>query len=113
MARKPGWVFTQSQFGDLGSPEAVRKALARQVAFGKICRARGLYGLPRRDPQLGPLVPSVEATVEALKGRDAIRLQPQGAYAAQHGHPGVAPAPLPGGRTTPQRTYTDRDTEAT
>jgi hypothetical protein len=82
-ARKEGWVFTGSQFVDLGSPEAVRKALARQVESGKIRQlARGLYDVPRLDPQLGQLSPSVEAIAEALKGRDAIRLQPSGAYAA-------------------------------
>jgi hypothetical protein len=82
-ARKAGWVFTGSQFIDLGSPEAVRKALTRQVESGKIRHlARGLYDVPRLDPQLGLLSPSVEVIAEALKGRDAIRLQPSGAYAA-------------------------------
>lgn len=44
--------------------------------------ARGLYDYPRSHPDLGFLSPSVEAVANALKGRDAIRIQPSGAYAA-------------------------------
>lgn len=58
-------------------------ALSRHARAGRIRKlARGLYDLPKRDPQLGPLMPSVELVAEALRGRDAVRLQPSGAYAA-------------------------------
>ena len=81
--RGTGWVFTPSAFSDLGSRTATALALWRHKKTGKIRQlARGLYDVPRRDPQLGLLAPSVEAIAEALKGRDAIRLQPSGAYAA-------------------------------
>ena len=44
--------------------------------------ARGLYDYPRRDSQLGPLAPSIDAVARALAGRDSSRLQPAGAQAA-------------------------------
>ena len=44
--------------------------------------ARGLYDYPKTDPQLGPLQPTVDDIANALAGRDEIRLQPSGAYAA-------------------------------
>ncbi|HPO16872.1 MAG TPA: DUF6088 family protein [Candidatus Hydrogenedentes bacterium] len=78
-----GWVFTPDAFLDLGSRRAVDMALARQLQRGNIRRlSRGLYDRPKHHPQLGVLAPSVEAIAEAVKGRDAVRLQPSGAYAA-------------------------------
>lgn len=78
-----GWVFTPASFKDLGSRTAVALALMRYKNAGKIRQlARGLYDYPRTDPQLGVLAPSVEAIVNALETRDAVRLQSSGAYAA-------------------------------
>lgn len=78
-----GWVFTPSAFADLGSRTAVDLALMRQKRSGKIRQlARGLYDYPRQHPKLGILAPSPEAVAKALKGSEAIRLQPSGAYAA-------------------------------
>ncbi len=49
-------MFTIGRFLDLGSPDAVRKALVRQVERGRIRHlARGLYDLPRRDPEVQPV----------------------------------------------------------
>jgi len=78
-----GWVFTPSAFADLGSRNAIDLALMRQKRTGKIRQlARGLYDYPRHHPKLGLLAPSPEAVADALKGSEAIRLQPSGAYAA-------------------------------
>jgi hypothetical protein len=44
--------------------------------------ARGLYDYPVQDPVLGLVTPSADAIARALVVRDAIRLQPSGAYAA-------------------------------
>ncbi len=78
-----GWVFTPADFKDLGSRMGVAMALMRYKNAGKIRQlARGLYDYPRMDSQLGVLAPSVEAIVNALETRDAVRLQPSGAYAA-------------------------------
>jgi len=76
-------VFTAGDFLDLGSRNTVDATLSRQARTGKIRKlARGLYDLPKRDPRIGPLMPSVELVAKALRGRDAVRLQPSGAYAA-------------------------------
>jgi hypothetical protein len=67
----------------LGSRQAVDLALHRLAKKGTLRRlARGLYDYPRVDANLGPLSPSTDAVVKALKGRDNILLQPSGGYAA-------------------------------
>lgn len=82
-SRGPGWVFTPAAFSDLGSRTAIGLTLLRLRKAGQIRQlARGLYDVPKQDPQLGQLAPSADAIADALKGRDAIRLQPSGAYAA-------------------------------
>ena len=78
-----GWVFTPSHFKDLGSRDAIASALKRHKQSGLIRQlARGLYDYPKTDPELGPLQPSADDIAKALAGRDAVRLQPTGAYAA-------------------------------
>ena len=80
---KPGTVFTPALFSSAGSRAAVDKALQRLAARGDLRRlSRGLYDKPRQDPVLGTLWPSVDAVVTALAGKDRLRLQPTGAYAA-------------------------------
>lgn len=78
-----GAVFTPREFLDLGSRDAVDKALSRHARAGTLRKiARGLYELPRTHPRFGELTASADAIAEALKGRDALRLQPTGAHAA-------------------------------
>lgn len=77
-----GWFFTSSHLTDLGSRNAVASALKRLKASGIIRQlARGLYGYPVQDLVLGTVVFSADAIARALVVRDAIRLQPSGAYA--------------------------------
>ena len=78
-----GSLFTPTHFIDLGGRHAVDKALSRLAASGTIRRlSRGLYDYPKMHPVLGPLLPTPEAVAKALVQRDAVRLQPAGAYAA-------------------------------
>ena len=78
-----GACFTPKTFLDLGSPEAVRIALHRLEKRGTIRRLdRGLYDFPKQHPTIGFLSPSPDAIAKALSERDASRLQPSGAYAA-------------------------------
>jgi hypothetical protein len=78
-----GAVFTPATFQDLGSSDAIHHALSRHTKSGTIRQlARGLYDYPRQDPQLGLLSPSIDAIAAAVKGRDAVRIQPSGGYAA-------------------------------
>ena len=78
-----GWVFTPVHFSDLGSRDAVASALKRYRQSGLIRQlARGLHDYPATDPELGTLAPPPDVLAKALAGRDAVRLQPSGAYAA-------------------------------
>jgi hypothetical protein len=80
---KPGTVFTPALFASAGSRAAIDKALQRLVSRRELRRlSRGLYDKPRQDALLGTLWPSVDAIVLALSGKDKLRLQPTGAYAA-------------------------------
>jgi len=51
--------------------------------FGTIRRlARGLYDYPEKHTTLGYLPPNYERIAQALAGRDSLKIQPSGAYAA-------------------------------
>ena len=78
-----GWVFTPRHFDDIAGSTNITTAIQRLHKKGKIRKlARGLYDYPIHDDLLGELQPSIEAIAKALSGRDAIRLQASGAYAA-------------------------------
>ena len=82
-SRGESWVFSPTDFLDLGSRGAVDKALSRMAATGRIRRvARGLYDVPRHHPIVGVTAPSVDKVARALAGKAGMRLQPTGAYAA-------------------------------
>lgn len=78
-----GTIFTPAMLAGVGSRYAVDKALQRLAQAGKLRRlSRGLYDKPRHDEVLGPLWPSVDQVVNAIIGKDKIRVQPSGTYAA-------------------------------
>ena len=78
-----GRVFTPSSFLDLGNRTAIDQALGRLVRSGTIRRlARGLYDYPEKHPTLGDLPANYERIAQALAGRDNLKIQPSGAYAA-------------------------------
>ena len=77
-----GWCFTPKYFWDLGSAESVRTALFRLARKNTIRRlATGLYDYPRQHAQLGLLSPSPDDVAQALSSKEAVRVQPSGAYA--------------------------------
>lgn len=77
-----GVPFFAESFAMLGSPTAVRKALARLVTAGKLIRAaRGIYMRQKTDPVIGPLTPGVDELAEAIAKRDHIRIAPTGIFA--------------------------------
>ena len=81
--RGRGTCFTPKAFHDLGSSEAVRITLHRLMKRGFIRRlARGLYDFPKQHRTIGTLSPHPDEVARALSERDALRLQPSGAYAA-------------------------------
>lgn len=78
-----GWVFTPTHFDNLAGSSTLTTILKRHTDAGTIRNlARGLYDYPKTDPQLGLLQPTIDDIANALAGRDKIRLQPAGAYAA-------------------------------
>jgi hypothetical protein len=78
-----GWCYTPKSFSDLGSPEAIRITLHRLEKKGAIRRlSRGLYEYPKKHPTIGFLSPDPDKIAEAISVRDAIRIQPSGAFAA-------------------------------
>lgn len=82
-SKNRGWVFTPSHFLDLGSRTAVAQALVRLVRADSIRRlAHGLYDYPEKHPTLGDLPPNYERIAQALAGRDSLKIQSSGAYAA-------------------------------
>ncbi len=83
LSHGPGWVFTPTDFADLGTRTAVATALKRHKAVGTIrLLGRGLYDVPRVHPVLGTLWPAIESISQALERKDGLRLQPTGVYAA-------------------------------
>lgn len=81
--RGNGWVFTPKHFTDLGSVNAIASALKRFKAAGTIRQlSRGIYDYPIKDSILGTISPSAENIAQSLVVRNAVRLQPSGAYAA-------------------------------
>jgi len=81
--KKRGWVFTPNHFLDLGSRVAVAQSLSRLVKKKTIRRlAHGIYDYPKKHPTLGDLPADYESIAHALAGRDSLKIQPTGAYAA-------------------------------
>lgn len=80
---RPGQVFGPNNFMHLASRAAIDKALSRLATSGLVRRvARGLYDIPRTHKLVGKLLPSVDEVAQAVAGKESLRLQPSGAYAA-------------------------------
>lgn len=81
--RGRGCVFVPADFLELGSRASIDVALHHLTREGTIRRlARGVYDYPIEHPVLGKLMPEAENIAKAFAGRDQIKLQPAGAYAA-------------------------------
>ena len=78
-----GWVFTPSDFLNLGSRDAVDQSLSRLARQGVVRRlGRGIYDYPRHHKRLGMLSPSADAIAQAVVPKDKGMLQVSGARAA-------------------------------
>ena len=79
---KPGQIFSPSDFKELGSSTAIRKALSRLVEQGHVERmGQGIHVLPKNDKVFGKLLPSMEQLAEALAKKDHVKIKPSGQYA--------------------------------
>lgn len=75
-----GWVFSQSDFADLGTRAAIDKSLQRLDAKGTIRRAiRGIYYYPKHSKQLNiTLRPDIDQVARALARKFRWSIQPTG-----------------------------------
>ena len=79
---KPGQIFLPSDFKELGSSTAIRKALSRLVEQGHVERmGQGIYVIPTNDKVFGKVLPSMEQLAEALAKKDHVKIKPSGQYA--------------------------------
>jgi len=82
-ARGRQWVFSAKDLLDLASRAYADLTLANLVRGGKIRRiGRGLYDMPKADPLLGPLAPSLNEAAEAIARKFGWSIFPHGATAA-------------------------------
>jgi len=75
---RPGTVFTPSELvnADLGSPDAVRKTLARLAQAGTIRRlSKGYYDVPKVSLRIGRLSPTREAIVTAIERKTGAKIE--------------------------------------
>jgi len=79
-----GKVFTPKDFLDIGSREAVDKALSRLARTDTVQRiGRGLYAYPRINKRLGIAIPpDVDEIADAIARQTGSRIAPSGATAA-------------------------------
>ncbi len=79
---KPGYVFLPSDFKELGTSTAIRKALSRLVEAGKVERmGQGIYAIPKYDKVFGKVMPSIEEIAKALAKKEHVIIKPSGQYA--------------------------------
>lgn len=79
-----GSFFFVQDFSEVGSPEAVKKALQRLKNNNTLLRiASGIYYYPKIDTELGlgVLWPSLDEVAEAIARRDRALIAPTGSYA--------------------------------
>ena len=77
-------MYINSDFADLGSPDAVRQALQRMQKDGMIVRVlRGIYCYPKIDNELGMgvLSPSFYDIAQAIARRDNSKIIPTPSFA--------------------------------
>jgi len=77
-----GSIVFISDFFDIGTDTAIRKALQRLSKKEFIIRlSQGIYYYPKVDKLLGMIKPSADQIAEAIKNRDQARIIPTGSYA--------------------------------
>jgi hypothetical protein len=78
-----GWAFTPSDFADAGDPRSVGMVLSRLVKHEKIRRVqRGVYEVTHEHPLIGTVGAGADAVMAAIARRDALKLLPSKAAAA-------------------------------
>ena len=79
---KPGQIFLPSDFKDLGTSTAIRKALSRLAEQNVLVRmGQGIYATPIHDKVFGDVLPSMEEIAVTLAKKDHVKIMPTGQYA--------------------------------
>jgi hypothetical protein len=79
---KSGAIFLPSDFKDLGTSTAIRKALSRLVEQKVLVRmGQGIYATPIHDKVFGDVLPSMEEIAVTLAKKDHVKIMPTGQYA--------------------------------
>lgn len=79
---KPGQIFLPSDFKDLGTSTAIRKALSRLVEQKVIIRmGQGIYVTAVHDKVFGEILPSMEEIAASLAKKEHVKIMPTGQYA--------------------------------
>lgn len=82
MKRKRGYLFLLSDFRGLGTESAIKMALSRLSKDGKVKRlAKGIYVVPKTDPLIGKILPSMEEIAEFIARKSKVRIKPAGSFA--------------------------------
>ena len=80
--KKQGELIFPSDFKKIGNQNVIKTTLHRLCRKKLIDRlAPGIYIIPRHDPVLGNICPSLEEIAYAIANRDKARIMPSGAYA--------------------------------
>jgi len=79
---KPGQIFLPSDFKDLGTSTAIRKALSRLAEQKVLVRmGQGIYAIPIHDKVFGDVLPSIEEIAATLAKKEHVKIMPTGQYA--------------------------------
>lgn len=79
---KPGQLFLPSDFKDLGTSTAIRKALSRLVEKKALVRmGQGIYVIPIHDKVFGEVLPSTEEIAATIAKKEHVKIMPTGQYA--------------------------------
>jgi hypothetical protein len=80
--KKEGEILTANDFRGLGTEAAIRTTLSRLVIEGTLKRlAHGIYYKPKKDPELGELMPGPEEVAQQIAEKEKIKIKPSGGYA--------------------------------
>lgn len=79
---KPGGLVFPTDFRGKGTGDAIKKALSRLAAKGKLSRlAHGIYFVPKTDPVFGTVFPAADEVAKMIAKKEKVRIRPAGAYA--------------------------------
>ena len=78
----PGDILFPSDFLSVGSAPSLHMAFSRLEKTNKVIRlGKGIYAIPKTDPLLGPILPSLDAIAQAIAEKEQVLIRPSGSSA--------------------------------